>query len=109
MTYQLPAVISEGLTLVVTPLISLMEDQIFALQVMNKIFYPASFKHRENIQYNGSRPSSSKYIDIDRYINRKSVIKTLGLQIQTVILGKYSLSHLVWFECSPFIVKQLIF
>jgi len=32
LTYQLPAVISEGLTLVVTPLISLMEDQIFALQ-----------------------------------------------------------------------------
>ena len=37
LTYQLPAVMSPGFTLVVSPLISLMQDQIWALQQLNGV------------------------------------------------------------------------
>lgn len=37
LTYQLPAVLSPGFTLVVSPLVSLMQDQIWALQRLNGV------------------------------------------------------------------------
>lgn len=35
LTFQLPALVSEGFTLVVSPLVSLMEDQLFSLKEYN--------------------------------------------------------------------------
>ena len=37
LTYQLPAIMSEGFTLVVSPLVSLMQDQIWALQQLKGV------------------------------------------------------------------------
>lgn len=50
--YQLPAIISEGLTIVISPLISLMEDQVWSLKKVGieaELLSAATDKNRNNL------------------------------------------------------------
>lgn len=50
--YQLPAVVSEGLTVVISPLISLMEDQVWSLKKVGieaELLSAATDKNRNNL------------------------------------------------------------
>lgn len=50
--YQLPAIISEGLTIIISPLISLMEDQVWSLKKIGieaELLSAATDKNRNNL------------------------------------------------------------
>ena len=84
LTYQLPAVVSEGVSLVVSPLVSLMEDQVMALQ---RLGVPAEMLTSTTDQENKKRimkemlePSSSLrllYVTPEKCSKSKQFMKNL--------------------------------
>lgn len=69
--YQLPAIVDKGITLVVSPLVSLMEDQIMAL---HKINYPALMLSSNSSKEDVKLVSTTLQVAFTVYVHNQSKI-----------------------------------
>jgi ATP-dependent DNA helicase Q1 len=82
--FQLPAVLSEGVTLVVSPLISLMEDQLQGMQALDI----------STAIFNGQTGKDETKMIFDGMINPKSNLKLLYVTPEKIAKSKRLLSQL---------------
>ena len=86
--YQLPAYLREGIVLIVTPLISLMEDQLASLQKNGE---------KRGVLLNGNLSEKEKMYVLDHFSNYKFVFLSPEMLMQEKILSKLQLYHVALF------------
>ncbi len=86
--YQLPAYLREGTVLIVTPLISLMEDQLASLQRNGE---------KRGVLLNGNLNEQEKMYVLDHFSSYKFVFLSPEMLMQEKILSKLQLYHIALF------------
>lgn len=89
--FQLPALLSEGLTIVITPLISLMVDQVFELKKLNiKCAYLNSkMTYQEVVDvYNAFSTMKLIYISPERMGNKEFLVACSKVKISYIIVDE---------------------